>query len=105
MRILGSLAAVALLLSIGAPGASSMPLVVSGDGAVISAKKKCKKTSNKKPRKCKANKKPAAQKPWAGGPYRPGQVCSLAPEMQVKYKKYGLFCFDLGLGIWSLEPL
>jgi hypothetical protein len=54
---------------------------------------------------CKGSKRPPARKPWVGSPYRPGQVCSLTPAMQKKYKRYGLFCLDLGLGTWTLEPL
>jgi hypothetical protein len=105
-RVATALVAVVLFLA-AVPGSA----VASGDAApgasvasVTHYKKKCKKGSKKKPKKCKG-KRPAAQKPWSGSPYRPGQVCSLAPEMQKKYKRYGLFCLDLGLGIWTLEPL
>ena len=75
-----------------------------GNAPALYKKKKCKKGSKKKSKKCKGKKGQNA-KPWAGSGYRPGQVCSLSAEMQKKYKRYGLFCLDFGLGIWSLEPL
>jgi hypothetical protein len=99
--------AIAIFLAVvpGAAVASGEPAQGTPAASSSQYKKKCKKGAKDKPRKCKDGKRPDARQPWAGSPYRPGQVCSLAPEMQKKYKRYGLFCLDLGLGIWSLEPL
>jgi len=103
----GSLAALfALALSLSGAAQPATAAVADSSGAQASAlykKKKCKKGSKSK--KCKGKKGGSKKEPWAGSGYRPGQVCSLAAHMQKKYKKYGLFCLDLGLGIWSLEPL
>ncbi|MGK2954146.1 MAG: hypothetical protein ACSLFI_00510 [Solirubrobacterales bacterium] len=94
------LLAVALAVSAGVPPAAASPIGTAGPQAGIS-KKKCKKKS----KKCKGQKGDSGKKPWAGSGYRPGMVCSLAPNMQKKYKRYGLFCLDLGFNIWTLEPL
>jgi hypothetical protein len=110
VRLNRNLSAVLLALALafsGAVGPVAAATSIEPGSAAGSAlyKKKCKKGSKKRPKNCKGNKRPPAKKPWVGSPYRPGQVCSLAPHMQKKYKRYGLFCLDLGLGIWSLEPL
>ena len=108
-RLARTLGAAGLALALVLSGAAApVAASVGPDSAATSAlfkKKKCKKGSKKPSKNCKGNKRPPAKKPWVGSPYRPGQVCSLAPQMQKKYKRYGLFCLDLGLGTWTLEPL
>ncbi|MGK2932428.1 MAG: hypothetical protein ACSLFD_06630 [Solirubrobacterales bacterium] len=94
-QVLSVFAAGVLLLAAG--GQPAMASVDGSGPAASISKKKCKKKS-KKSGKC-------TKKPWAGSGYRPGQVCSLAAHMQKKYKRYGLFCLDVGFGIWTLEPL
>ncbi len=103
MKLLRYIAAMVLSLALGASAFVPASSATSQSSPVTFAKKKCKK--GKKTKKCPGRKGSSGQKPWAGSGYRPGQVCALSAEMQRKYKKAGLFCLDLGGGIWTLEPL